>query len=61
MGDESKKSQVESGQPNPLAAPLKPTSADAVDPEVSDVVQIPATEESRRRVKDVNGRPKRKR
>lgn len=48
MGDETKKEEARKGNTRPLSGPLKPTTADAVDPDVPDVGEMPSREQAER-------------
>jgi hypothetical protein len=52
MGDETKETELEHGNYDPLHATRKPSTADAVDEETPQVAQMPTEEEIERRHPD---------
>lgn len=46
MGDESKQNELEHGNRNPLRTTRKPSTADTVDEEPSELVQMPTAGET---------------
>ena len=59
MGDESKQNEIEQNNRDPLRAPRKPSTAQAVDKEPSEVAQMPTAGEADHRA-DEQGRPRRR-
>ncbi len=55
MGDETKETLLDQGNPDPLHAPRKPTTADSIDEVVPPAAQMPSPAEVKRR-KDHAGR-----
>ena len=49
MGDETKRTEVERGNDDPLHAARKPSSAERVDERPADIAQMPTREEVERR------------
>lgn len=49
MGDETKETLLEQGNPDPLHAPRKPTTADSIDEVVPPAAQMPSPDEVKRR------------
>lgn len=49
MGDESKTTEVDKGHHKPLDGPVKPSTADAVDPRPADTASLPDPDEVDRR------------
>ncbi|HEX8152536.1 MAG TPA: hypothetical protein VF698_05395 [Thermoanaerobaculia bacterium] len=45
MGDETKRDELRRGNDDPLAAPRKPSTADAVERQPKDVAQMPRDED----------------
>lgn len=52
LGDETRKTEVEHGNYDPLHATRKPSTADAVDEESPEVAQMPETREDVERLKN---------
>jgi hypothetical protein len=49
VGDETKDTLIQQGNDDPLHAPRKPTTADAVDEQPAQVAEMPTAEEIERR------------
>jgi hypothetical protein len=49
MGDETKKTEVERGNTDPLRGPLAPSTAEAVERRPADVAEMPTRAELERR------------
>jgi hypothetical protein len=49
MGDETKKTELDHGNYDPLHATRKPSTAESVDDDPADVAQMPTKEELARR------------
>ena len=45
MGDETKINELEQGNRDPLRGPRKPSTAESVDPEPAQVVQLPRSKD----------------
>ena len=58
MGDESKQSELEQGHRDPLHETRKPSTAEAVDEEASELAQMPTAGEADHRA-DEQGRKRR--
>ena len=52
LGDETRKTEIEHGNYDPLHATRKPSTADAVEEEPAEVAQMPETREDVERLED---------
>ena len=52
LGDETRKTEVDHGNYDPLHATRKPSTADAVEEEAPEVAQMPETREDVERLED---------